>query len=278
MSSITNLADFDNTANRVEFDQLPELDQWALAKFEELKNKVTTAYDTYEFHSIYHNLNYFCGTTMSSFYLDILKDRLYTSGTDSHLRRSAQTALFEILTGLLKLMHPILSFTTAEAWDSLQGRRDVDPLAGGIYFAEFPEDKEVNCDQKIMDKWEKLLKVRSEITKALEIARREKVIGHSLEAKVSLSVDVDLASFIKSEWQTIKEISIISEMADLDLASAEAGVRYASEELTGCVVQVEPASGEKGERCWIRSTTVGENSKHPEICDRCAEVVTGMGM
>ena len=273
-----NLADFDNETNSVAFDQLPELDQWALAKFEELKNKVTVAYDKYEFHSIYHNLNYFCGTTMSSFYLDILKDRLYTSGTDSHPRRSAQTVLYEILTGLLQLMHPILSFTTAEAWDSLHGRRDVDPLIGGIYFTEFPKDKKVNCDQAIMDKWEELLKVRSEITKALEIARKEKVIGHSLEAKVLLSVDGDLASFIKSEWQTVKEISIISELANLDCASEEAGVRYTSEELPGFVVQVEPASGEKCERCWIRSTTVGENSKHPEICDRCAEVVTGMGL
>lgn len=273
-----NLADFDNTVNSVDFDRLPEIDQWALAKFEELKDKVTSAYDKYEFHSIYHSLNYFCGTTMSSFYLDILKDRLYTSGTDSHLRRSAQTVLFEILTGLLQLMHPILSFTTAEAWDSLHGRRDVDPLKGGIYFSDFPKDKKLNCDQTIMDKWEELLKVRSEITKALEIARREKVIGHSLEAKVLLAVDSDLSPFIKSEWQTIKEISIISEMVDLDLASAEAGIRYTSEELPGFVVQVEPASGEKCERCWIRSTTVGENAKHPEICDRCTSVVTEMGM
>lgn len=273
-----NLDDFDNTSNSVEFDKLPELDQWALAKFEELKNKVRLAYDKYEFHSIYHNLNYFCGTTMSSFYLDILKDRLYTAGTDSHLRRSAQTVLFEILEGLLQLMHPILSFTSAEAWDSLHGRRDVDPLQGGIYFTEFPEDKELNCDQKIMDKWGELLKVRSEITRALEIARREKVIGHSLEAKVLLAVDGDVASFIKSEWQTIKEISIISEMADLEPSSETRGVRYVSEELTGFVVQVEPASGEKCERCWIRSTTVGENSKHPEICVRCAEVVTAMGL
>ncbi|PHR29037.1 MAG: isoleucine--tRNA ligase [Desulfotalea sp.] len=273
-----NLADFDNTTNRVAFDQLPELDQWALAKFEELKNKVTSAYDKYEFHSIYHNFNYFCGTTMSSFYLDILKDRLYTSGTDSHLRRSAQTVLFEILEGMLKLMHPILSFTTAEAWDSLHGRRDIDPFEGGIYFTEFPEDKEMNCDQSIMDKWGELIKVRSEITKALEIARRDKVIGHSLEAKVLLSVDGELASFIQSEWQTIKEISIISEMAELDLATEETGVRYVSEELPGFVVQVQPASGQKCERCWIRSTTVGENSKHPEICDRCAGVVTELGL
>ena len=273
-----NLADFDNTVNTVDFDKLPEIDQWALAKFEELKDKVTSAYDKYEFHSIYHNLNYFCGTTMSSFYLDILKDRLYTSGTDSHLRRSAQTVLFEILTGLLKLMHPILSFTTAEAWDSLHGRRDVDALKGGIYFSEFPEDKTLNCDQVIMDKWEELLKVRSEITKALEIARREKVIGHSLEARVLLAVDNDLSSFIQSEWQTIKEISIISEMVDLDPTTPESGIRYTSEEIPGFVVQVEPASGEKCERCWIRSTTVGENSTHPEICDRCAGVVTEMGM
>ncbi|BHH82984.1 isoleucine--tRNA ligase [Desulforhopalus sp. 52FAK] len=273
-----NLDDFDHSENSVAYDQLPEIDQWALAKFEELRSKVTGAYEKYEFHSIYHNLNYFCGTTMSSFYLDILKDRLYTSGTDSLLRRSAQTVLFEILEGLLQLMHPVLSFTAAEAWDSLHGRADKDALTGGIFFSEFPAPKEVNCDQAIMDKWGELLKVRSEITKALEIARREKVIGHSLEAKVMLAVTGDLATFVKSEWQTIKEISIISEMVELDVDSAEEGIRYQSEEIEGFVVQVLPASGEKCERCWIRSTTVGEHSKHPEICDRCAEVVTSMGM
>lgn len=273
-----NLNDFDSTENGVSFDQLPEIDQWALAKFEELRAKVTVAYDKYEFHSIYQNLNYFCGTTMSAFYLDILKDRLYTSGTDSHLRRSAQTVLFEILEGLLQLMQPILSFTAAEAWDSLHGRIDKDTLDGGIFFTDFPGPKEVNCDQKIMEKWSELIDVRSEITKALEIARREKVIGHSLEARVMLSVTGDLTEFVKSEWQTIKEISIISEMVELDSSAKEEGVRYQSEEVEGLTVQVTAASGEKCERCWIRSTTVGENSKHPEICDRCADVVTAMGL
>ncbi|TKB09340.1 isoleucine--tRNA ligase [Desulforhopalus sp. IMCC35007] len=273
-----NLDDYNNAQHRVEFSELPELDQWALAKFEELNSKVTKAYRNYEFHSIYHNLNYFCGTTMSSFYLDILKDRLYTSGTDSHLRRSAQTVLYDIVSGLIRLMQPILSFTAAEAWDSLHKRDENAPLTGGVYFAEFPVNKDIHCDQAIMDKWAELIKIRSEITKALEIARREKVIGHSLEAQVEIAVGEKLAPFVKSEWQTIKEISIISEMSHLDMSAKEQGVRYVSDELEGFVVQVQPAPGEKCERCWIRSTTVGENSKHSAICSRCADVVTGMGL
>jgi isoleucyl-tRNA synthetase len=273
-----NLDDFDNAQHRVEFSALPEIDQWALAKFEELNSKVTTAYRKYEFHSIYHSLNYFCGTTMSSFYLDILKDRLYTSGTDSHLRRSAQTVLYDIVSGLIRLMQPILSFTAAEAWDSLYKRAENAPLTGGVFCSEFPANKDIHCDQAIMDKWAELIKIRSEITKALEIARREKVIGHSLEAQVEIAVGEKLAPFVKSEWQTIKEISIISEMSHLDMSAKEQGVRYVSDELEDFVVQVQPAPGEKCERCWIRSTTVGENSKHPAICSRCADVVTGMGL
>lgn len=273
-----NLNDFEKEENGVPFAELPEIDQWALAKFEELRVKVTGAYERYEFHSIYQSLNYFCGTTMSSFYLDILKDRLYTSGTDSHLRRSAQTVLYVVLEGLLKLMQPILSFTAAEAWDSLSKRTDRDSLAEGIYFHQFPEETDVNCDNAMMDKWSELLKVRSEITKALEIARRDKVIGHSLEAKVMLSVAGELSSFVASEWSTIKEISIISEMAELDPDSAIEGVRYESEEIEGFIIQVTAAPGDKCERCWIRSTTVGDNDKHPLICERCAAVVTAMGL
>ncbi len=112
---------FNPQQNSVPLSELPELDRWALAKFEELKSKVKKGYEKYEFHSIYHGLNYFCGTTMSAFYLDILKDRLYTSGTNSHLRRSAQTVLYKILDGMLRLMSPILCFTAAEAWDALHG-------------------------------------------------------------------------------------------------------------------------------------------------------------
>ncbi len=269
-----NIQDFNNAEQAVADNELYELDRWALAKFEELKIKVIRAYDKYEFHSIYHSLNYFCGTTMSSFYLDILKDRLYASGTDSLPRRSAQTVLYRILDGLLRLMSPVLSFTAAEAWNSMHGIDEKEPLENGIYFLEFPVISEVERDDKMMEKWETLMNIRSEITKALEIARREKVIGHPLEAEVLVHAGDELAAFLQSEWHTVKEISIVSELSNLDPADPETGSRYVSEEIPNFLIQVQPAPGEKCERCWIRSTTVGQNSKHPQICKRCVDVVT----
>jgi isoleucyl-tRNA synthetase len=219
-------------------------------------------------------LNFFCGTTMSAFYLDILKDRLYTSGTGSHPRRSAQTVLYRILDGMLRLMSPILCFTAAEAWDFLHGIAENGPIdERSIYFTEFPPETNIEHDPQMMDKWAKLIKIRSEITKALELARQDKVIGHPLEAEVLLKADAELTAFLNSEWNTIKEISIISEMSALQEDTPEVGIRFASEEIPGFVVQVQPASGEKCLRCWTRSTTVGENQAHPEICGRCSTVL-----
>jgi isoleucyl-tRNA synthetase len=273
---LSNLSDFQPEKHRVADSQLPEIDRWALAKFEELKSKIRQGYEKYEFHSIYQSLNYFCGTTMSAFYLDILKDRLYTSAPDSHARRSAQTALYAILDGLLRLMSPILCFTAVEAWNALHGLGDNGPIEQEIHFVEFAPAQKIACEEPMMEKWTKLIRVRSEITKALEMARREKVIGHSLEAEVLITAGGELMSFMTCEWNTIKEISIISELNVLQQDSPIAGIRFTSEEIPEMIVQVQPAEGEKCERCWIRSTSVGTIVEHPAICDRCAGVLAEM--
>ncbi len=271
-----NLSDFDIERDGVAYSGLPEIDRWALAKFAELRHKVVTAYEACEFHSIYQNINYFCGTTMSSFYLDILKDRLYTMAPDSPDRRAAQSVLHEIVTGLLQLISPILCFTAAEAWDCLYRRDSSSPVEGSIFFTEFPQAREIAIDAAMMRKWERLLVIRSEITRALEIARREKVIGHSLEAEVQLKAEGDLLDFLRNEWQTVKEIAIISELKFMD--KEPAGVVFTSEELDGFVVAVQPASGEKCERCWIRSESVGQNSAHTQLCARCSSVIAELGL
>jgi len=274
---LSNLEDFNPQQQGVPLTELEELDRWALAKFEELKAKVVGSYERYEFHGIYHNLNYFCGTTMSAFYLDILKDRLYTAGTNSKERRSAQTALYIILDGILRLMSPILCFTAAEAWDCLHGLTESEAVGEkSIHFAEFPSANDIQCDAGMMEKWSQLIRIRSEITKALEIARREKVIGHPLEAEVLLRAEGELMNFLDSEWQTVKEISIISELSRLQEDSVEKGIRFASEEISGFLIQVQPAQGEKCARCWTRSTSVGTNVEHPEICDRCSGVLAAL--
>jgi isoleucyl-tRNA synthetase len=273
-----NLFDFNPAQDRIAYEELPQIDRWALARFEELKEKVVTAYQRYEFHSIHQGLNYFSGTTMSAFYLDILKDRLYCSGTQSVERRAAQTVLYEILDGLLRLMTPVLSFTAAEAWESLHGLAPEAPLDQGVFFVEFPDLHPERRDVELEQRWEKLVTVRSEITKALEGARQEKVIGHPLEAEVLLQVSGEWAEFIGQEWQAIQEICIVSELTPCDDFAVLDLVPYVSKELPGLSVAVRQAPGEKCDRCWIRSTTVGQDPAHPQLCSRCSLVVAEMDM
>ena len=269
-----NLSDFNPETDMVAFDDMQELDRWAITRYAEFLEKVKDAYDKFEFHSIHQNLNYFCGTTMSAFYLDIIKDRLYTEGTDSTLRRAAQSVLFQVLDGMLKIMSPVLSFTACEAWESLYKLDDKAPLVDSILFQEFPQpvEKTISADEQA--RWDRLISIRSELTKALEIARRNKVIGHPLEAEVLLNyTDSNLSEFLEKEWHNLKGISIISEMTKAELSEMTDLEPFSSEDIDGLTIAIRPAPGEKCDRCWIRSTTVGDFSDHPLICDRCLGVV-----
>lgn len=267
-----NLYDFDPAHNRVAIEDMPELDRWALQRFANCNQRIIAAYGRYEFHSIYQDLNYFCGTTMSSFYLDILKDRLYTAATDSNSRRSAQTVLYDILNGMVKLMSPVLSFTAAETWEHLHKLDDKAPLTASVFFAEFSDFGDSIMDEAMEKKWNALLKVRAEITRALEIARREKVIGHPLDAEVLITCNATLDTFLQAEWQSLQEISIVSALSRAD-ELGEGDHPYVSEEIKGLHIVVRPAPGRKCERCWTRSPSVGSHDQHPEICDRCLNVV-----
>ena len=273
-----NLFDFDPNQESVAYDDLPEIDRWALGRFEELKERVVAAYQRYEFHSIHQGLNYFCGMSMSAFYLDILKDRLYCSGQNSLPRRAAQTVLHQILDGLLRLMTPVLSFTAAESWEALYRLAPDAPLDQSVFFVEFPPLHSERRDSELEGRWDKLVMVRSEITKALEGARQGKVIGHPLEAEVLLQVGGEWVEFINQEWQTIKDICIVSELTPCDDFAVLALTPYVSCELAGLSVAVRQATGEKCERCWIRSTTVGQTLVHPQLCARCAAVVAEMDL
>jgi len=265
-----NLTDFDPDRHRLARRQLPELDRWALARYDELAARIVKAFERFEFHAVYQGLNYFCGTTMSAFYLDIIKDRLYASGSDSLPRRAAQTALYEILHGMLRLMSPILSFTAAEAGSPCTVSTDRSSLTAGIFFAEFPVVNPEPVDQGMEQRWLQLIRLRAEITKALEIARRDKIIGHPLEAEVQLQVAGEMAEFITQEWRTIREIAIVSALCLKDDLGDDV---FRSEEIEGLAIKVVQAPGQKCERCWTRSTTVGDDLHHPLICDRCAAVV-----
>lgn len=262
-----NINDFDPAANSVAYEQLPEIDQWGLSQLEQLKSKITRAYDEFEFHVIFHSLLSFCTVTMSSFYLDILKDRLYTSGTDSVDRRAAQTVLYALTDGILRLMAPVLTFTAAEAWPYLpadSGREDEPSMAA------FQEPRPGWVRSDLDGKWEKLIKIRGELTKALELARRDKIIGHPLEAEVVLSVSGDLEDFLTENWATLKTIAIVSGLIRTDEPPPGA---HKSDLVEGLLILVRPAVGEKCERCWSRSESVGENPAFADLCDRCAKVI-----
>ena len=264
---LSNLYDFDPATDRVPLSEMGELDLWALSQFEQLKRKVKKSYDNFEFHVVYHSITHFCTVTMSSFYLDIIKDRLYTEAPDSTARRAAQTVLYEIVEGLLRLMTPVLSFTAAETWEYLPPSAEREE---NVFVAAFPADCDEFLHPELDEKWARFLAVRSELTKVLEIARREKVIGHSLEAEVLVTVEGELADFLDANWQTMKTISIVSDLIRVEKLEGEF---HTSEELPELSVQVRAAASQKCERCWTRAESVGQHDVHPQLCERCVSVV-----
>jgi isoleucyl-tRNA synthetase len=269
---LSNLGDFNPATDSVAFADMEELDHWALAQYERMKRKILGGYESFEFHHVYHGMQNFCTVTLSNFYLDIIKDRLYSELPDSRLRRSAQSVLYEIAVGMLQLMMPVNSFTSVEAWEYLP--EDASREAN-LFIDLFPAKNDAYMQDELHDKWQELQQVRGEITKVLELARREKTIGHPLEAEVWVSVNPDLAESLADKWPTLERISNVSKLHHVE---APADGAISSEIIEGVAVLVKAATTEKCERCWTRSSTVGTHTDHPEICSRCLEVVTALGM
>ncbi len=262
---LSNLYDFDPAQHRVPFEQLPELDRWALMRLGDLIPRVRKGYDEFEFHTIFHALNNFCSVDLSAVYLDILKDRLYTFRKDSPLRRGSQTVLFDILVALTKLMAPVLSFTAEELWRMLPESVRVDAKADSVHLAMFPEVDPRWADAKLAERWEQLLEVRTAVQAALEVQRREKVIGAPLEAKVLIEAQSAQYDLLKTYGQDLPAFFIVS---DVVLQSASH-----LPENPGFAVTVQKATGVKCERCWNYRGTVGTFPEHPTLCDRCVEAV-----
>jgi isoleucyl-tRNA synthetase len=223
---------------------------------------VEKAYDDYEFHVLYHAVHNFCAVEMSAFYLDVLKDRLYTAPAKSRERRSAQTAMYAILDTLTRLMAPVLSFTADEIWGYLPGEREV-----SVHLAGFPQLGAELTDPVLEARYDQMLAVRGEVSKQLEQARTAKLIGAGLEAKVTLAAAPGaLRDLLQAEATELATLFIVSqaELADTlaDGTPAEA--------LPGLTIRVERAEGDKCPRCWTYSTGIGTNTVHPEICPRCA--------
>ena len=261
-----NINGFDPETESVPFSEMPEIDRWALHQLEILKKRVLTAYQDLEFHVIYQEVNGFCTTEMSSFYLDILKDRMYTSKSDSLERLSAQTVMFRILDTLVRVLAPVLSFTSDEVWQFMPGKREE-----SVHLAEFPVLNPEWEDETLAARWERIIKVRSDVSKALELARVAKTIGHSLDAAVTISAPPELFEFLQGYSAGLNSIFIVSKA---ELADDITGECWLSENLEGLKVQVTAAPGVKCERCWYYSEQLGTDAGHPTICPKCTIAVT----
>ena len=257
-----NLDGFD--ANHlVSPEEMLELDRWAVTKLNALIKKCFAAYDNYEFHVVSHAINDFCVVELSSFYLDIIKDRLYCEEKDGVLRRSAQTALWMILDTMTKLFSPILAFTCDEIWQAMP-HRDEDDARNVVLNDMNQPFAAYALDDAAMAKWSRVIAVRTAVNGALETARAEKKIGKGLEADVYLTVPAEDAF--------MKEMDAV-ELADLMIVSGV--VITVGDELK---VDVVAAKGEKCERCWKVLTSVGTVAEHPTVCKRCAAVVQNMNV
>jgi len=260
-----NLYDFNPDTDMVEFKDMLDLDRFALARWQSVKKRIYDAYDKYQLHVFYHSFLNFCIGDLSSFYLDILKDRLYAYKPASRERRSAQTAMYTILKEMATVMAPVLSFTADEIYEympAFNGKKD------NIFMELFAPAVEFD-DAENIAKWQKILEVRKEVTKALEVARAAKVIGHPLDADIVIGVDDETKKCLVAD-EGIERIFIVSE------------VRFENPEtMTDChvsedgkiKVKVAVSSNGKCERCWTKSSTIGHNPEHPTLCKRCAEAL-----
>lgn len=260
--------DFDEQRDSIALADMLELDRWAMLKLGQLVEKVTKAYEDYEFHVVYHAIHNFCTVDMSAFYLDVVKDRLYSTKANSKERRSAQSAIFAIATALVKMLSPILSFTAEEVWQHLPIKNKVQ----SVQLAGWPEIDPVVFDQKLEEKWAKLLNIRNEVAKPLEDARRSKAIGHSLDAHVQLYAEGETYALLQEMKKDLASLFIVSKVT-LSTKNDAPTNAYQSDNINQLLVVVEAASGEKCERCWIYSEAIGQDERYPTLCPRCAAVL-----
>ncbi|SDG13103.1 isoleucine--tRNA ligase [Desulfosporosinus hippei] len=266
---LSNLNDFDPAKDKVAYKDLQEIDRWALLKLSKVVERVLLGYESYEFHWTYHTIHNFCTIELSAVYLDIVKDRLYVEGKTSLLRRSAQTVLYEVLDALVRLLTPILSFMTEEIWPYIPGEKS----AANVQIAEMPKVNSEWMDEELANRWDQILALRTDVSKVLEIARQDKLISHPLTAQVDLYPTEEQYKSLK-QVPNLAEIFIVSQLV-MHLPDEERpeGVQ-AAEVNKGLGIHVQPARGEKCERCWMFHEEVGMNEEFPTICPRCRKVIS----
>lgn len=252
-----NLYDFDPNISSVPIDNLTILDRWVLWEWNKLLERLKLAYDEYEFHTIFHGVHGFCVNQLSSFYLDVIKDRLYVELPNSPKRRSAQTTLYMILKDMLRVLAPIMVHTSEEAWQHLVGEKEV-----SVHLEDWPAKLPIDLNDEEIRMWECFFKIREEVNKRLDELRQNKIIGNSLEAKLSLVIPRDTYSLLTKFNGELKEFFLVSEI-ELFSSNDENSVR----------VDIIPLKYDKCQRCWVYSPTVGKSERYPDLCERCVKIM-----
>ena len=262
-----NLGDFVPETHVVAHDALPELERYALDRLARVQQRVRDAYESYEFHTVYHLLNNFCAVDMSALYLDVVKDRAYCSAPDDPARRAAQTVMYEIVRALAGMLAPVLTFLAEDIWHALPGGGGTD----SVLLGEFAPPRPEWTDDALAARFERLLAVRSAVTKALEGERQAGKIGQSLEAQIALAPPPDLAELLRANAAFLPELFIVSQVTLVPGPLPESAV------LPGLGIAVSAAAGEKCTRCWNYRLDVGSVAAFPGACGRCADVLGRIG-
>ena len=258
---LSNLYDFDPAKHAVPDDRLTGLDRWILDEFAQLEAGVVKAYEAYEFHVVYQRLSQFTAVELSALYHDVIKDRLYTDAPDSPRRRSTQTALHRLVTGLCKMLAPLLAFTADEAWEFIPGAKESDSVHAALWTpARFERPAQERTE------WAELLACRAAALPVLEAARRDKLIGKALEAKLCLTLPATAATLSEAQLEDLRELLNVSQ---LEVSPAPAGATAP----TTLTCQVLHADGQKCERCWHWDIAVGAHRAHPTLCGRCVRAI-----
>ena len=260
---LANLSDFDPSKDAMPADQWLEIDRYALALANQLQSNVQAHYQAYEFHPAVSSILSFCSEDLGGFYLDILKDRLYTSAPASADRRAAQNALFHITRNLLKWLAPFLSFTAEEAWQSLP-HDSAEKVKESIFMEEFAQFPEIIHSAELLSKWDRIREIRSEITKAIEIEREAGNVGSSLQAELTIRLPEADFALLNSLGNDLRFVTITSS-ARVEVSNS------------GLEILVRASQYKKCGRCWHHTQDVGADSEHPELCSRCIGNLFGKG-
>jgi len=270
---LANLDGFEPEKHLVKPENMLALDRWIVNKARLMQEEIIKAYESYQFHLIYQKIHHFCVVELGGFYLDIIKDRQYTTQTNSLARRSAQTAMFHIIEALVRWFAPILSFTAEEIWQYIPGKRNE-----SVFLNTWYTDLPILADNQIMNEayWEKLRQVRDVVNKELEAQRKAGKLGAPLEAEVHLYCDTELKTQLDALNNELRFV-LITSSADVHLANSHLPKDVVATDIPGLSVKVEPVTYQKCERCWHRRADVGSDQAYPTLCVRCIENVAGKG-